>query len=83
MNQEEYCKKYKALADRYQSAAKQYEEAEQQIAEADRRVKQTEGFISTVRDLGPLTEFDTGLWGILIDSITVYSKEDIRVEFKK
>ena len=42
-----------------------------------------EGFISTVRDLGPLTEFDTGLWGILIDSITVYSKEDIRVEFKK
>ena len=83
MNQEEYCKKYKALADRYQSAAKQYEAAEQQIAESDRRIKQIEGFISTVKDLGPLTEFDAGLWGILIDSITVYSKEDIRVEFKK
>jgi hypothetical protein len=29
-----------------------------------------------------LTEFDEGLWGTLVDFMTVYSKEDISVTFK-
>ena len=40
-------------------------------------------FINNVRDLGVITEFDETLWGLLVESVTVYSKDDIRVEFKK
>ncbi len=29
-----------------------------------------------------LTEFDEGLWGTLVDFMTVYSKDDISVTFK-
>ena len=29
-----------------------------------------------------LTEFDEGLWGTMVDFMTVYSKEDISVTFK-
>ena len=29
-----------------------------------------------------LTEFDEGLWGSLVDFMTVHSKEDIEVTFK-
>ena len=29
-----------------------------------------------------LTEFDEGLWGTLVDFMTVYSKGDISVTFK-
>ena len=29
-----------------------------------------------------VTEFDEGLWGTLVDFMTVYSKEDISVTFK-
>ena len=29
-----------------------------------------------------LEEFDEGLWGTLVDFITVHSKEDVRVTFK-
>jgi hypothetical protein len=29
-----------------------------------------------------LTEFDEGLWGTLVDFMTVYSMEDISVTFK-
>ena len=31
---------------------------------------------------GSVTEFDEGLWGTLVDFMTVYSKEDISVTFK-
>ena len=30
----------------------------------------------------PLNEFDEDLWGLLVESVTVYSKDDIRVKFK-
>lgn len=30
----------------------------------------------------PITKFDEGLWGSLLESITVYAKDDIRVKFK-
>ena len=55
---------------------------EQQIEDTHRRVKQIQAFINNVRNLGSLTEFDEELWGVLVESVTVYSKEDIRVEFR-
>ena len=40
-------------------------------------------FIQNVQKLGVITEFDEMLWKLLVDNVVVYSKDDIRVEFKK
>ena len=56
------------------------EEQIQQRAAAD---AETWIFIKTLKAIeGTVTEFDDVLWTVLLDSITVYSPEDIRVRFK-
>lgn len=82
-DQAEYNKKYNTLIERFEAAKTQYESFEQQIEDTHRRVKRIEAFINNVRELGTLTEFDEELWGVLVESVTVYSKDDIRVEFRK
>lgn len=41
-----------------------------------------DNFIQEVREQELIKEFDARLWGSLVDFITVYSKDDIRVTFK-
>ena len=42
-----------------------------------------DGFVQALTaQSGSVTEFDEGLWGTLVDFMTVYSKEDISVTFK-
>ena len=82
-DQAEYNKKYNTLIERFKAAKTQYESFEQQIEDTHRRVKRIEAFINNVRELGTLTEFDEELWGVLVESVTVYRKDDIRVEFRK
>lgn len=81
-NQAEYNKKYNTLIERYEAAKNQYEEIVCRIADNHKHVQQMETFIENVKTQGPLTEFDETLWGVLLESITVYSKDDIRVQFK-
>lgn len=82
-NQKEYNKKYQLAMERYEAAKSKYEEFASQVAEEHRKQRAVETFINNVRDLGVITEFDEDLWGLLVESVTVYSKDDIRVEFKK
>ena len=82
-DQKEYAKKYQLAMERYEAAKSKYEDLAAQIAEEHRKQRAVETFINNVRDLGVITEFDETLWGLLVESVTVYSKEDIRVEFKK
>ena len=82
-DQKEYNKKYQLAMERYEAAKSKYEELAAQVAEAHRKQRAVETFINNVRDLGVITEFDEDLWGLLVESVTVYSKDDIRVEFKK
>ena len=82
-DQKEYAKKYQLAMERYEAAKSHYEELAQQVAEEHRKRRAVEAFISNVRNLGVITEFDEDLWGLLVERVTVYSKDDIRVEFKK
>ena len=43
---------------------------------------QMDSFIKELRNQDLIKEFDARLWGSLVDFITVYSKDDIRVTFK-
>lgn len=82
-DQKEYNKKYRLAMERYEAAKSKYEELAVQVAEEHRKQRAVETFINNVRDLGVITEFDEDLWGLLVESVTVNSKDDIRVEFKK
>lgn len=81
-DQTEYNKKYSSLMKRYEAEKSVFDAIEEQIADAHSRVQAIERFIKNVQDLGVLNEFDEDLWGLLVESVTVYSKDDIRVAFK-
>ena len=49
---------------------------------ANFRSRQMDNFIQELREQELIKEFDARLWGSLVDFITVYSKDDIRVTFK-
>lgn len=81
-NQTEYQTRYNSLVDRYDKAKAQYEELEQQIEANRTRAQTMTAFVDSIRDQPPLTEFDETLWGSLLQSITVFSKDNVKVEFK-
>ena len=82
LDQTEYRKKYDSLSERYDTAKEKYESLEQQIEETHQRIQTMENFINSLSKMNPLTEFDEALWGGLLESMTVYTKEDIRVKFR-
>ena len=82
-NQKEYNNKYNSLMGRYENENTAYNAVTAQIDAEIRRIKMTENFIQNIRHLGVIPEFDEELWSLLVDSVIVYSKDDIRVEFKK
>ncbi len=82
LDQTEYRKKYDSLSERYDTAKARYEELEQQIAEIHQRVQTMETFIDSISKMNPLTEFDEVLWGVLLESMTICTKEDIKVKFR-
>lgn len=81
-DQNEYNKKYSTAMERYEAAKSSYDSIIAQIAEKNKRVQRMQTFIKNVQELGVITEFDEELWGVLVESVTVYSKDDIRVEFR-
>ncbi|MEE5994567.1 MAG: recombinase family protein [Oscillospiraceae bacterium] len=82
LDQTEYRKKYDSLSERYETAKSRYEALERQIEEMHQRVQMMENFINSISKMNPLTEFDETLWGTLLESITIYSTEDIRIKFR-
>ena len=82
-DQTEYNKKYQLAMERYEAAKAAYDSIIAQKAEKNKRIQRMQAFINNVRDLGVITEFDEELWGLLVERVTVYGKDDVKVEFKK
>lgn len=82
LNQEEYKARYNSLADQYEEAKKKLDTVEEQLTSNCKRKQMLEDFISTLKNQEPLTEFDENLWGKLLDSMTVFGKNDVRCIFK-
>ena len=82
-DQAEYRNNYQTAVERYEDAKKNYENIVAQIAEKHKRAETINTFVKNVEKLGVISEFDEVLWGLLIESVTVFSKDDIRVVFKK
>ena len=82
-DQEVYQEKYNSLVADYEKTKTAYETVEKQVSDILVRHETMRHFIKTLKNQEKLiTEFDSALWGSLLDYITVYSDEDIRFTFK-
>lgn len=82
-DQTDYQKRYDELVSRYDATKAKYDTAEQGIKKRRAKAERLDAFVTAIKEQGTVvTEFDEGLWGTLVDFMTVYSKEDISVTFK-
>ncbi len=78
-NQDEYSVQYDALAAKYEATKAQRDALASEIRQKGIRWREFERFISELEKLPDMvTEFDEALWGSLVETVTVYGKEDIR-----
>ena len=71
------------MVSRSEAARARYDKVEKSIKELHAKSKRLEAFVQAIAKQGKaVTAFDEGLWGTLVDFMTVYSKEDISVTFK-
>lgn len=78
-----YAEKYEDLAERYTTAKEQLDAINEEITKRNIRKEQIEFFLTTLEKKGQLvTEFDTGLWNTVIDSVMVYSRARVVFRFK-
>ena len=82
-SQDEYRQRYEGLVERFENAKRRFEEIGTLLAGIKVRQEMMEAFIDSLRkQSGLISEFDEQLWYSLVDSVTVYSKNDVRVVFK-
>lgn len=78
-NQDEYSVCYDALAAQYEATKAQRDALAAEIRQKGIRWREFERFITVLEKLPDVvTEFDEALWGSLVETVTVYGKEDIR-----
>lgn len=82
LDQSEYAKRYNGLVERYEKAKSEYEAAVQIIESNAKRRRLMEQFIRDIGNASPIASFDEGMWASLVDFVTVYGKEDIRITFR-
>ena len=83
LDQTEYQKRYDGLTERFGKAKARLEEVTAVISDKANRQATIEDFLRELQLLdGMITEFDPMLWVSLVNFVTVYSKDDVRVTFK-
>ncbi len=82
-DQSDYQKRYNELVSRYDATKARYDKVEKSIKAQHAKAERLEAFAEALGKQGDMVmSFDEGLWGTLIDFMTVYNKEDISVAFK-
>ena len=83
LDQNEYRRRNDELATHFEEAKKKYNKLSEQIAEREIRGQNLRHFQETLEALkGTITEFDSALWGTLVDFITVYEDGSRTVTFR-
>ena len=82
-DQIEYQKRYDELTKRHEDSKVTYEKICEEIVSRKAKASIMNSFAKMLRKQEKiLAEFDEGLWGTLVEYITVYSKDNIEVVFK-
>ena len=83
LDQTEYAKRYDALAERFETAKAQLDKVQAAITQRQAQKKMMENFMAELHRLPETVDyFDEGAWYALVDFLTVYSKDDVRLTFK-
>ena len=82
-DQDEYQKRYDGLVRRYDEAKARYDEVVAAISEKEAKGEQLAGFIRTLRSQeGVLKDFDSSLWGSMVDFVTVGRDRKMTITFR-
>ena len=82
-DQSDYEKRYRELMERYEERKRRHTELTEQIAKAKAADKIIGHFIDLLWQMNEAEiDFDENLWGGMVESITVHSKEKVTVTFK-
>jgi len=77
------CTGYNELVERYNREKAAHEEISKEIAERDARRERLTQFISNLKNQkGILTEFDSKLWGCMVDYVTVTREKELIFRFR-
>ena len=78
----EYQKNYVAIVGKYEESKSQYEKLQVEASKRYNRKQKLIKFIAALEQADQVITFEPGLWTLLVDHVTVYSKDDIRFTFK-
>lgn len=82
-NQEDYQKRYDGLVERYEKVKSRYDAIVEAIEEKQAHYEKLGIFIETLEKHGePIAEFDVGMWGSMVEYITVDKDKNMTVTFK-
>ena len=83
VDQNAYAEKYGALAERYAKYKERLDATNMEISRRNIRKSQIAFFLDELAKSKELvTEFSTGLWNTVVDSVTVYSRSKVVFRFK-
>ena len=82
-NQMDYAKEYETLSARYEKAKTRLDEVKTDIHDKNSRRRSIEHYLEILeKRQDAVTEYDARLWHGMVESVTVYSKDDIRFTMK-
>ena len=82
-NQEDYQKRYDGLVERYEKVKSRYDAIAEAIEEKQAHYEKLGIFIQIIEEHGEsITEFDAGMWGSMVEFITVDKNKNMTVTFK-
>ena len=82
-DQGEYQKRYNGLVERYEKAKARFDEVTEAIAQRSAKSERLAGFIRTLgAQEKPVADFDEGLWGAMVDYVTVGVDGGMTVVFR-
>ena len=78
-NQDEYNARYDALVSGYEATKKERDRVAAEIRQKGIRRREFQRFITALEKLpDEVTEFEESMWSDLVESVTVYAKDDLR-----
>jgi chromosome segregation ATPase len=82
-DQEDYQKRYDALMERYDSVQASIDEVAGQIVEREAKAIRLTEFAKELKERDSLiTEFDSRLWGSLVESVTIGKDKEMMFRFR-
>lgn len=82
-DQTDYPTRYDSMVERYEALRAEEGNLKSEIEERTLKAEVIRKYICNLAEQKEvITEFDSDLWSGLVDFVTVYSKEDIKVTFK-